>query len=467
MAENLSFASVNKLPPQNIEAEQAILGGILLDPLAIARVKDILACEAFYLGIHRDIYTAVLELDNSGKPTDMLAVINWLSDRNQLAKIGGRNQLASLVDRTVSAVNIDALAQLVMDKYHRRQLIKASGEIYALAHDQTEEIGKQLSIAFSKVLEVNNSAIASFSEPTPLSSILINAFERIEQKSTGVLPRGVNTGFYDLDPVIGGFKPGKLITIAGRPAMGKSSFLGNLAFNISLHQQMPTVIFSLEMGKEEWGDRFLSTDMPIESSYLQNGFVSKTQWEPLAQSISFLSELPIYIDDSPILTINSIRTKVKRLIAENNRIGMIGIDYLQLMEGTDGDSFNLAFQIGKITRGLKQLARECNTTVVILSQLNRGVEGRNNKRPLMSDLRESGRIEEDSDLVLLLYRDEYYHHDTVDRGIAELIVAKNRGEPTGIIKLLFDAQFTCFKNLVPQQRAVGSRQSAVGRNIKT
>ncbi len=450
MAENLSFGFCDKLPPQNIEAEEAILGGILLDPEAITRVRDILVTEAFYISTHRDIYAAAVELDNQGKPTDLLAVINWLSDRNLLSKIGGRNQLASLVDRTVSAVNIDALAQLVMDKYHRRQLIKASGEIYALAHDQTEEIGKQLSIAFSKVLEVNNSAIASFSEPTPLSSILINAFERIEQKSTGVLPRGVNTGFYDLDPVIGGFKPGKLITIAGRPAMGKSSFLGNLAFNISLHQQMPTVIFSLEMGKEEWGDRFLSTDMPIESSYLQNGFVSKTQWEPLAQSISFLSELPIYIDDSPILTINSIRTKVKRLIAENNRIGMIGIDYLQLMEGTDGDSFNLAFQIGKITRGLKQLARECNTTVVILSQLNRGVEGRNNKRPLMSDLRESGRIEEDSDLVLLLYRDEYYHHDTVDRGIAELIVAKNRGGSTGTIKLLFDAQFTCFKNLVPQ-----------------
>ncbi|MEA5599454.1 replicative DNA helicase, partial [Rivularia sp. UHCC 0363] len=279
---------------------------------------------------------------------------------------------------------------------------------------------------------------------------MINAFERIEEKSTGISPKVINTGFDGLDGVIGGFKPGKLITIAGRPAMGKSSFLGNLAFNISRHQQMPTVIFSLEMDKEEWGDRFLSTDMPIESSYLQNGFVSKNQWEPLAQSISRLSELPIYIDDSPMLTINSIRTKVKRLIAENNRIGMIGIDYLQLMEGTDGDSFNLAFQIGKITRGLKQLARECNTTVVILSQLNRGVESRNNKRPLMSDLRESGRIEEDSDLILLLYRDEYYNQNTVDRGIAELIVAKNRGGPTGIIKLLFDAQFTCFKNLVPQ-----------------
>ncbi|WP_414623825.1 replicative DNA helicase [Calothrix sp. CCY 0018] len=447
MVDNPNFACSDKLPPQSIEAEQAILGGILLDPGAIARIRDILVTNAFYLGIHRDIYQAVLELDNQGKPTDLLAVISWMEDRNQLSKIGGRNQLASLVDRTVSAVNIDALAALVMDKYHRRQLIKASGEILDLAHDQTQEIIQQLERASSKILEVNNSAIASDSEPTPLSDILFDAFERIEEKSMGKALRGVNTGFYDLDAVIGGFKPGKLITIAGRPAMGKSSFLGNLAFNISLHQHLPTVIFSLEMGKEEWGDRFLSTDMPIESSYLQNGKISKTEWESLAQSISKLSELPIYIDDSPIITLNSIRTKVKQLIAKHHRIGMVGIDYLQLMEGTDGDSFNLAFQIGKITRGLKQLARECNTTVVILSQLNRGVESRNIKRPMMSDLRESGRIEEDSDLVLLLYRDEYYHPDTIDRGIAEVIIAKNRSGSTGTIKLLFDGQFTCFKNL--------------------
>lgn len=447
MAENLNFACNDKLPPQNIEAEQAILGGILLDPGAIARIRDILIAEAFYINAHRDIYTAALELDNQDKSTDLLAVISWLEDRNQLLKIGGRNQLASLVDRTVSAVNIDALAQLVMDKYHRRQLIKASGEIYELAHDQTEEIGKQLERASSKVLEVNNSAIASLSEPTPMSSILIDAFERIEEKNMGTAPTGVKTGFYDLDAVIGGFKPGKLITIAGRPAMGKSSFLGNLALNISLHQQLPTVIFSLEMGKEEWGDRFLSQDIPIESSLLQSGSVSKPQWELLARSIGKLSELPIYIDDSPVLTLNSIRSKVKQLVAKHDRIGMVGIDYLQLMEGTDGDSFNLAFQIGKITRGLKQLARECNTTVVMLSQLNRGVESRNIKRPMMSDLRESGRIEEDSDLVLLLYRDEYYYPDTDDRDVAEVIVAKNRGGPTGTVKLLFDAQFTSFKNL--------------------
>lgn len=447
MTENLSFVSSDKIPPQNIEAEEAILGGILLDPGAITRVKDILIAKAFYISAHRNIYIAALELNDKGNPTDLLAVINWLSDHNQLSKIGGRNKLASLVDRTVSAVNIDALAQLVMDKYYRRQLINVSGEIFELAHDQTQEMGKQLETAFTKVLEVNNSAIASQSEPTSLSSILIDAFERIESRNMGTRSFGITTGFCNLNAMLGGFKPEKLITIAGRPAMGKSSFLGNLAFNISSLESLPTVIFSLEMGKEEWGDRFLSQDVSIESIHLQNGSISKSQWHPLAKSISKLSELPIYIDDSPVLTVNLIRSKVKQLIAKYSRIGMVGIDYLQLMEGTDGDNYNLAFQIGKITRGLKQLARECNTTVVILSQLNRGVENRNIKRPIMSDLRESGRIEEDSDLVLLLYRDEYYHPDTVDRGIAEIIVAKNRGGPTGTIKLLFDAQFTCFKNL--------------------
>jgi replicative DNA helicase len=218
--------------------------------------------------------------------------------------------------------------------------------------------------------------------------------------------------------------------------------------NISLVEKLPTVIFSLEMSKEEWGDRFLSQDAGIDSSYLQQGKITSQQWEPLIQSISRLSELSVYIDDSPVITVNSIRSKVKRIVAEHGRIGMVAIDYLQLMEGTDSDGYNLAFQIGKITRQLKQLARECNTTIVMLSQLNRGVESRNSKRPMMSDLRESGRIEEDSDLVLLLYRDEYYYPDTIDRGIAEVIVSKNRGGLTGTIKLLFDAQFTQFKNLL-------------------
>jgi len=448
MSENLNFGEINKLPPQNIEAEEAILGGILLDPEAIGRVSDTLVAEAFYLSAHKDIYQAALRLQLQSKPTDLLSVISWLADHELLARIGGRNKLATLVDRTVSAVNIDTLAELVMEKYCRRQLASAASEIYHLAHDQNDEIVKQLETAESKILEINNSAISSTSEPIHLSEILINAYSSIEEKSMGISPSGVKTGFYDLDAMIGGFKPGKLITIAGRPAMGKSSFLGNLALNISENELLPTVIFSLEMSKEEWGDRFLSQDAGIDSSYLQQGKISKHQWKPLIQSISRLSELSIYIDDSPVITVNSIRSKVKRIVAEHGRIGMVGIDYLQLMEGTDGDGYNLAFQIGKITRQLKQLARECDTTIVMLSQLNRGVESRNIKRPMMSDLRESGRIEEDSDLILLLYRDEYYYPDTIDRSIAEVIVSKNRGGPTGTIKLLFDAQFTQFKNLL-------------------
>ncbi|MDZ8139004.1 MAG: replicative DNA helicase [Nostoc sp. DedQUE04] len=447
MSENLNFGENSKLPPQNIEAEEAILGGIMLDPEAISRVSDTLVAEAFYISAHKDIYQAALRLHAQGKPTDLLSVTSWLTDHKILVRIGGRNKLATLVDRTVSAVNIDALASLVMEKYLRRELIKAGNEIVHLAHDQEEEITKQLETAESKILEINNSAISSISEPIPLNEILVNAYSSIEEKSMGISPSGVKTGFYDLDAMIGGFKPGKLITIAGRPAMGKSSFLGNLAFNISENELLPTVIFSLEMSKEEWGDRFLSQDARIESSYLQQGKITKQQWEPLAQSIGRLSELSVYIDDSPVITVSAIRSKVKRIVAEYGRIGMVGIDYLQLMEGTDGDSYNLAFQIGKITRQLKQLARECNTTIVILSQLNRGVESRTIKRPMMSDLRESGRIEEDSDLILLLYRDEYYYPDTIDRGIAEVIIAKNRGGPTGTTKLLFDAQFTQFKNL--------------------
>lgn len=452
MVLNLNLDPSINMPPQAIEAEEVILGGILLDSDALAIVSDMLVAEAFYISTHRDIYQAAKELYNQGKPTDLLTVTSWLADCNMLEKIGGRNKLATLVDRTVSAVNIDALAELVMNKYYRRQLIKVSGEIHELAHEQSEEIGKQLEKASSKILEINNSAISSRSEPTPLNKILVDAYHRIEEKSTGMSPPGVKTGFYDLDAMLGGFKPGKLITIAGRPAMGKSSFLGNLAFNISKLEKLPTVIFSLEMSKEEWGDRFLSQDSRIESSFLQNGNILKPQWEPLAQSIGRLSELPIYIDDSPVITVSSIRAKVKRIVAEYGRIGAIGIDYLQLMEGTDSDRYNLAFQIGKITRQLKQLARECDTTIVMLSQLNRGVESRSVKCPMMSDLRESGRIEEDSDLVLLLYRDEYYHPDTIDRGIAEVIIAKNRGGPTGTVKLLFDPQFTQFRNLAHDDR---------------
>lgn len=449
MTEELSFRASDKLPPMIIEGEVMILGGIMLDPEAFGRIENILKPEMFYIRVHRIIYKAAASLYSKGKPTDLMQVTEWLINHDLLVEVGGRNKLASLLESTVSAVNIDALAILVAAKYQRRQLIKAANEIYELAHDESGEIAQQLERAESKLLEISSDAITSESHPVHIKDILVNSYEEIEQRQQGTVLPGLSTGFYDLDAMInGGIQPGKLITVAGRPSMGKSSFLGCLALNVATSYKKPVVIFSLEMGKDEWGKRFLSQSSKIESHYLQNGRISNNQWTDLSSAIVELSEAPIFVDDSPVLTVSSLRSKVKRLAAEYGSIGFVGVDYLQLMEGSNDDrGGNLASEIGKITRQLKQLSRECNTTVIILSQLNRGVESRTSKRPLLSDLRESGRIEEDSDQVWFLYRDEYYHPDTPERGLAEVIIAKSRSGPTGTIKLFFDSQFTQFKNL--------------------
>jgi replicative DNA helicase len=450
MTEELDFSATgDRLPPQNIEAEEAILGGILLDPEAFLRVSDKLVADAFYISTHKDIYQAAAALAAKGKPTDLLAVTNWLSDNDLLTHVGGRNKLASLVDRTVSALNIDALAGLVMDKYRRRQLIKAGNEIVHLGYETQAELPEVLQRAESKVMDVTGDAFGE-TEPTALDEIMIDAYSRIEERSQATedsSKRGFPTGFYDLDTLLnGGFKRGKLITIAARPSCGKSSFLGNVAMNMA-HSGYPSVIFSMEMDKEEWGDRFLAQDAGIESSFLQSGKVSGNQWESLSKSVGRLTELPIFIDDDPYLTVTAVRAKVKRLIAKHGQLGMVGIDYLGLIDGIDTSSSNLAFSIGKVTRALKQLARECSVPIALLCQLNRAVEGRTNKRPTLADLRDSGRIEEDSDIVITLYRDELYDPQSVDRGVAEVSIVKHRGGATGTVRLLFDGQFTLFKNL--------------------
>jgi replicative DNA helicase len=449
--EDLNFGSAAfKMSPNNTEMEEAILGGILFDPEAIIRVSDLLVADAFYVRIHKEIYRAALKLYTQGKPTDVMTVANWLAENDLLIHVGGRSKLVSLVDCVVSTINIDILAQSVMKKYQRRQLIKASHEIYEIAHDETKELEQQLLSAESKLYAIRNNAIKSESEPSSIAEILVDKFEEIEGKNNGLIPQGIPTGFHDLDVLIGGgIKPGKLVTIAGRPGMGKSSIVGNMAHYIAKELGKAVLIFSLEMSKDDYIERLLSIEAKIENTYLTSGRLSNNQWSDLATAISTLSSVPIYVDDSPFLTVSKVRSKAKKLIAERGELAMIAIDYLQLMEGVDASSDNqgnFALQIGKITRQLKQLARECNTTVIILSQLNRGVEGRTNKRPELSDLRESGRIEEDSDMVLMLYRDEYYHPDSPERGLAEVRIAKNRAGPTGLIKLLFDSQFTQFKN---------------------
>ncbi|MGH1394605.1 MAG: replicative DNA helicase [Trichormus sp.] len=449
MAEELSFESrgSNSLPPQNIEAEEAILGGILLDPEAISRVSDRLKPEMFYISSHKDIYQATLRLHQQGKPTDLLAVTSWLADHDLLTKVGGRNKLATLVDRTVSAVNIDALAGLVIEKYLRRQLIKAGNEVVQLGYQTETELPIVLDQAEQKVFSVTQEKPQS--GLIHISDALINNFQDIEERNQGIALPGISSGFYDLDAVVnGGFQRSDLIIIAGRPAMGKTSFSMNIAHYIASSLRLPTAIFSLEMSREQLAQRLLASEARIESSYLRSGRISQNQWEQLTHAIQILEDMPIFIDDTPNITITEMRSQARRLQAEQNtELGLILIDYLQLMEGA-GD--NRVQELSKITRSLKGLARELSVPVIALSQLSRGVEARTNKRPMLSDLRESGSIEQDADLVMMLYRDDYYNPDSPDRGIAEVIVAKHRNGPTGTVKLLFDPQFTKFKNLARQ-----------------
>ncbi|MBN3948123.1 MAG: replicative DNA helicase [Nostoc sp. NMS7] len=404
MAEELSFQGDGsdayggklRLPPQNIEAEEAILGGILLDPEAISRVSDRLLPEAFYISAHKDIYQAAVRLHAQGKPTDLLSVTSWLTDHDILAHIGGRNKLVTLVDRTVSAVNIDALAGLVMDKYLRRRLIKAGNEIVHLGYETETELPIVLDQAEQKVFSVTQERPQS--GLVHISDTLINNFQDIEDRNQGIALPGIPCGFYDLDAMTSGFQRSDLIIVAGRPSMGKTAFCLNLAHNIAASYKLPVAIFSLEMSKEQLTQRLLASEAQIESSYLRTGRLSQTQWEPLSRAIGILSEMPIYIDDTPNITVTQIRSQARRLQAEQGtELGLIVIDYLQLMEGA-GD--NRVQELSKITRQLKGLARELSVPVIALSQLSRGVEARTNKRPMLSDLRESGCLAGDSLVTL-------------------------------------------------------------------
>jgi replicative DNA helicase len=449
MVQELNFQGYSdRLPPQNIDAEEAILGGILLDPEAIGRVMELLSPEAFYINAHKEIYRATIALQAEGRPTDLMSVTNWLHDRGLLEKVGGQSRLVQLIDRTISAVNIDQYAQLVTEKYLRRKLIQVGTEVAQLGYETTAPLERVLDQAEQKIFNItqerpNQSLVAT-------ADILTSTFSDIESRSLGLVLPGISCGFYDLDALTQGFQRSDLIIAAGRPAMGKTSFVLNIARNIAAFHKFPVAVFSLEMSKEQLVYRLLSSEAQVESGRLRAGRISQNEWEPLGHAISILSQLPIFIDDTPNISVTEMRSKARRLQAEQGgALGLILIDYLQLMEGS-GD--NRVQELSKVTRSLKGLARELHVPIIALSQLSRGVESRTNKRPMMSDLRESGSIEQDSDLVIMLYRDEYYNPDTPDRGVAEVIITKHRNGPVGTVKLLFEPQFTRFRNLAAPER---------------
>jgi replicative DNA helicase len=451
MVQELNFqAYSDRLPPQNIDAEEAILGGVLLDPEAIGRVAELLRPEAFYISAHQEIYRHALALHAQGRPTDLMSMTSRLYDQGLLDKIGGQSRLAQLVDRTVSAVNIDQYAQLVTEKYLRRKLIQVGNEV--------AQLGYELNSPLEQILDQSEQKIFSITQARPQQSLVSTAdiltatFSDIENRSLGMVLPGISCGFYDLDAMTQGFQRSDLIITAGRPSMGKTSFVLNIARNIAAFHKLPVAVFSLEMSKDQLVYRMLSGEAQIESGRLRAGRISQNEWEPLGHSISILSQLPIFIDDTPNISVNEMRSKARRLQAEQGgALGLILIDYLQLMENSGSE--NRVQELSRITRALKGLARELNVPVIALSQLSRGVESRTNKRPMMSDLRESGSIEQDADLIIMLYRDEYYNPDTPDRGIAEVIITKHRNGPVGTVKLLFEPQFTRFRNLASPARS--------------
>jgi replicative DNA helicase len=427
---------------QNVEAEEAVLGAILLDPEAMERIAETLEPKSFSLRSHQTIYKAALALYSEGVTPDLMTVTTWLSDQKLLEKAGGQLGLTRLLERTVSATNIDQYGLLISDKQTRRNLIESAYEIIKLAEDTSQPLETVIQKSEEQIANISQGK--SQQDLVSIGETLIDTFQEIEDRSESKIPPGVPCGFYDLDAMTGGFQRSDLIIVAGRPSMGKTALAVQFGHKIA-KKGLPVAVFSLEMSKGQLVQRLLAGEAKIESTRLRSGNIQQDEWEPLTEAISKLAELPIFIDDTSNPTVNEIKKKAQKLQAENDgKLGLILIDYLQLM---DGGSENRVQELSRITRGLKGMAKDLNVPVIVLSQLNRSVEQRTNKRPMMSDLRESGSTEQDADLIMMIYRDDYYNPNSSEAGVAEIILTKHRNGPTGTVKLLFDSQFTQFKNM--------------------
>lgn len=429
------------LEPANIDAEFAILGGIILDPGAIARIAHTLPVEAFYVVSHRTIYQAALQLHHSGKPVDLMTLTTVLADIGQLERVGGKAALAKFFDAVVSAANIDYYAELVLEKYQRRCMVALGAAIQDLGQNTTKPIPiclREAEAGYRQLLELTTAS----QQVVHLSDVLMANLAAAKDGK----PLGVPTGFYDVDELINGVQRGKLTILAGRPAMGKTAALTNIARNIAAAGH-GVLLVSLEMDCDEIGYRLLSAETELTSGEVRSGYLGQTQWRRLEGSVSQLTGLPLWLDDSPTQSVDALTATIQRLQAEigKDKLLLVMIDYLQLMEVADTN--NRVLELGRISRGLKRLARELNISVWALSQLSRGVESRTNKRPMMSDLRESGNLEQDADKIIMLYREEYYDPQCDDQGVAEWIVVKHRGGATGTAKLLFEPWYTRFRNM--------------------
>jgi len=441
-----------KVPPYNLEAEQSVLGSMLLSKEAAIIAAERLKSEDFYKEAHRIIFDVLLEFNENREPADLITVTEALRARKQLEQVGGVTYLTTLTEVVPTAANISYYCDIVEEKALLRRLINTASSIMSMAYEAKDDAASVLDEAERMIFDiVQKRRVENFHH---IKDILLSTFERIEElyNSEGGIT-GVPTGFPDLDAMTSGLQPSDLILIAARPSMGKTSFALNIAANAAIRHKIPVAIFSLEMSKEQLVQRLLCAESNVDSHRLRTGRLEDDDWPRLARAMGPLSEAPIYIDDTPGISCLNLRAKARRLKAEKG-LGLIVIDYLQLMTGK-GSSENRQQEISDISRSLKALARELSVPVVALSQLSRAPEVRADHRPILSDLRESGSQEQDSDVVAFLYRDDYYNPDSEKKNIAEVIIAKQRNGPTGVVELVWLAKFTKFASLEKYRQSQG------------
>lgn len=436
--------SMLKLLPQSIEAEEAVLGAILVNPMSLGRIVEFLKPETFYKPAHKVIYEAILELFKKNEPIDIVTVSEHLRNKEELDIAGGRSYINDLALNVVTTANVEFYAKIIQEKEIKRALINAGSEIVSMSYEN-EDTDNVLDNA--QKLIFNIAAQKDTSDLVPIQDLVVTSYEEIEQRFNNKDELvGVDTGFYDLNNLTSGLRKSDLIILAARPSMGKTAFALNLAQNVAMKTKKGVAIFSLEMPKQQLVKRMLCAEAEVDTQRITSGNMQPKDWEKLVDAMTRLSDARIYIDDTAGVTATDIKAKCRRLMMEEKDLGLVVIDYLQLMEG-GGNTNDRNQQISAISRSLKGLARELDVPIIALSQLSRGVESRPDKRPMMSDLRDSGAIEQDADIIMFIYRDEYYNRDDVNnKGKAEVIIAKHRNGPVGTIELLFQSNITKFKN---------------------
>ena len=445
LPENVVEHKIQKLPPQSIEAEQAVLGALLVNSVAITRVIDLLKPECFYRQAHKYIYAAMITLFNKSEPIDVVTVSEHLRDKDKLEIVGGRAAINDLALSVITTANIEYYARIVAEKATLRELIKAGTEIVSIAFDEnnTDHV---MDTAEKLIFSISQKVVAD--DLTHVRDIVVQSYEQIETRYNNrdeII--GVPSGFYDLDNMTAGFQPSDLIIVAARPSMGKTAFCLNIAQEVAIRRKKAVAIFSLEMSKEQLVQRMLCSEAEIDSNRLRTGHMQTEDWSKLTTAMGQLGEAPIFIDDSAGIGVMEVRAKCRRLRMEYSNLSLIIIDYLQLMEGSGSGRLDRVHEISAISRGLKNLARELKVPIIALSQLSRAVESRTIKKPMLSDLRESGSIEQDADIVMFIYREDYYDpENTEKKGKAEIIISKQRNGPVGSVELLFQSNITKFKN---------------------